>query len=67
MGLLGMMISISRPSLPFERNTMTRSDLFHLLADRGELSRQQARFVIKTIFGDMAEALIRGEKVEIRG
>jgi integration host factor subunit beta len=45
---------------------MTQSDLIRLLADRADLTKWQARTVIKTIFGDMTSALMREEKIEIR-
>ena len=45
---------------------MTQSDLIRLLADRADLTKWQARTVIKTVFGDMTSALVREEKIEIR-
>ena len=59
-------IAIHHPSSSVERSVMTQSDLIRLLADRADLTKWQARTVIKTVFGDMTSALMREEKIEIR-
>lgn len=47
---------------------MTKSVLIEKVAERvGSLTRKQTEFVVETVFDSIKEALIRGEKIEIRG
>ena len=47
---------------------MTRSDLVELLAERfGQLTHKDADAAVKTILDAMADALVRGHRIEIRG
>jgi integration host factor subunit beta len=47
---------------------MTRSVLIEKVTERLEgLTKKQVETIISTIFGGMKDALVRGEKIEIRG
>ena len=46
---------------------MTRSDLIELLAERKNINIKVAEKVVQEIFGSMAETLIAGNRIEIRG
>lgn len=47
---------------------MTKSDLIQLVAEqRPELSKREMELVVNTVFEEMREALVEGERVEIRG
>ncbi|MBI2346603.1 MAG: integration host factor subunit beta [Deltaproteobacteria bacterium] len=46
---------------------MNKSDLVELLAQRRNLPKKKAEDVINLIFDGMGEALIRGDRIEIRG
>jgi integration host factor subunit beta len=47
---------------------MTRSDLVEALADRfGQLAQRDAEFAVKAILEAMSDALVRGQRIEIRG
>ncbi len=46
---------------------MKKSDISKEIAKRKGLSQRKARFIVDQVFQAMAEALTRGEKVEIRG
>ncbi len=46
---------------------MNKSDLIEELAQEAGLHRQVSEFVVNSVFDAMAEALERGEGVEIRG
>jgi integration host factor subunit beta len=46
---------------------MTRSDLIELLAERKKLNMVTAERIIQEIFGGMADTLIAGDRIEIRG
>jgi integration host factor subunit beta len=46
---------------------MTKSELIDLIANRGELTKTRAEQVVNCVFEAMAEALERGEGIEIRG
>jgi integration host factor subunit beta len=46
---------------------MTKSELIHGLENRlNNLSRQDAETIVNTIFASMTQALVQGEKIEIR-
>jgi len=47
---------------------MTRSDLVDALATRfAQLGQRDAELVVKAILESMADALVRGQRIEIRG
>lgn len=46
---------------------MTKSELIGELAQRAELSKKRAEEVVNCVFRSMAEALISGQRIEIRG
>jgi integration host factor subunit beta len=46
---------------------MTKSELITELAQRSELSKKRAEEVVNCVFRSMAEALIEGQRIEIRG
>lgn len=47
---------------------MTKSVLIEKVAEKvGSLTRKQTEIVIETVFDSIKEALIKGEKIEIRG
>ncbi len=47
---------------------MTKSVLIEKVTERiGSLTRKQTEFVVDTVFDSIKEALIKGEKIEIRG
>jgi len=46
---------------------MNKSQLIETLAKEQNLPVKKAEEIINTIFGDMEKALVKGERVEIRG
>jgi integration host factor subunit beta len=46
---------------------MNKSQLIEALAREENLPLKKAEEVVNTVFGDMEKALVRGERVEIRG
>lgn len=46
---------------------MTKADLINLIADKAHITRVKAETVVNTIFDSMVEALIRDDRIEIRG
>ncbi|RJR21875.1 MAG: integration host factor subunit beta [Desulfobacteraceae bacterium] len=46
---------------------MNKSQLIEALAKAESLPVKKAEEVVNTFFGDMEDALVRGERVEIRG
>jgi integration host factor subunit beta len=47
---------------------MTKSVLIEKVSEKvGSLTRKQTEIVVDTVFDSIKEALIRGEKIEIRG
>ncbi len=46
---------------------MNKSQLIEALAKKENLALKKAEEVINTVFGDIEQALVRGERVEIRG
>jgi integration host factor subunit beta len=49
------------------RFAMNKSQLIEALAKAENLALKKAEEVVNTVFGDMENALIQGERVEIRG
>ena len=46
---------------------MTKSELIDAVASRRHLTRKDAEIIIKTILGDISNALAKNERVELRG
>jgi len=46
---------------------LTKSQLIDAVAERGEMTRRRAEQTVNTIFAAMTEALVRGDRIEIRG
>ena len=46
---------------------MTKADLVDKVAPRSTLTKKETEVVVNTIFDEIAAALARGEKVELRG
>jgi integration host factor subunit beta len=46
---------------------MNKLDLIQALKEATDLTKQEAEKVVTVFFNDMAGALVRGERVEIRG
>jgi integration host factor subunit beta len=46
---------------------MTKSELIELLAEKKNISASTAEEIIHEIFASMAETLINGDRIEIRG
>jgi integration host factor subunit beta len=46
---------------------MTKTELIEALANEAGLTRSKAKDVVKTVFNTMANALAKGDRVEIRG
>ena len=47
--------------------TLTKATLVQQVADDADLTKKRAEVIVETVFGNIAEALRRGEKVEVRG
>jgi integration host factor subunit beta len=47
--------------------TMNKSQLIEALANEEHLPLKKAEEVVNTVFGEMETALIKGERVEVRG
>lgn len=48
-------------------DAMNKSELIQKIAQRVNLTRKKAEEVVNLIFDSMSQALIRGDRVEIRG
>ena len=46
---------------------MTKADLINLVSDKAKITRVKAETVVNTIFDSMIEALMRDDRIEIRG
>lgn len=46
---------------------MTKADLINLIADKARITRVKAETVVNTIFDSMVEALVKDDRIEIRG
>lgn len=53
--------------LEFHGDEMTKADLINLIADKAGITRVKAETVVNTIFDSMIEALMRDDRIEIRG
>jgi integration host factor subunit beta len=47
--------------------SLTKSKLIDIIADRADVSRKRAEKVVNTVFGSMAEGLVEGRRIEMRG
>ncbi len=46
---------------------MTKSDLIQQIAEKLKIPTARAEGIVNTIFGAMTDALVRGDRIEIRG
>ena len=46
---------------------MTKADLINLISEKAGITRVKAEAVVNTIFDTMIEALMRDDRIEIRG
>ena len=46
---------------------MTKPELTQKLKDKCRLTKQEANVVVEIFFNEMAEAFVKGERIEIRG
>jgi len=46
---------------------MTKADLINIIAEKAGITRVKAETVVNTIFDSMVEALLRDDRIEIRG
>ena len=46
---------------------MTKSDLINNIAEKGNMTRVKAETIVDTIFNSMIEALMKDNRIEIRG
>ncbi len=46
---------------------MTKSRLIRLLAEQKNLTAEQAKTVVETVFEEISKSLERGQRVELRG
>lgn len=46
---------------------MTKADLINRLAEKANITRVKAEIVVNTIFDTMLEALLKDDRIEIRG
>lgn len=46
---------------------MTKADLVNLIAERANLPKKPAEVIVGTLFKSLTEALLQGEKIELRG
>ncbi|MBF0175703.1 MAG: integration host factor subunit beta [Magnetococcales bacterium] len=46
---------------------MTKSQLIQSVAEQHNLTRQEAETVVSSVFGNITQALERGDRVELRG
>jgi integration host factor subunit beta len=49
------------------RNEMNKSELIEQLAVTKDISTKRAEEIVNLIFGSMTEALVNGDRIEIRG
>ena len=47
--------------------TLTKAALIEQVSDVADLTKKRAEVIVETVFGSIAEALRREEKVELRG
>ncbi len=47
--------------------SMTKADLINLVSEKANITRVKAEAVVNTIFDTMIEALMKDDRIEIRG
>jgi integration host factor subunit beta len=47
--------------------TITKAELINVVAEKAGITRVKAETVVNTIFDSMVEALLRDDRIEIRG
>jgi integration host factor subunit beta len=47
--------------------TMTKADLINMVSEKAGITRVKAETVVNTIFDSMVEALMKDDRIEIRG
>ena len=52
---------------PVTEGSLTKAALVEQVADATGLTKKRAEIIVDTVFGNIAEALHKGEKVELRG
>jgi integration host factor subunit beta len=46
---------------------MTKADLINIISEKAGITRVKAETVVNTVFDSMVEALLRNDRIEIRG
>lgn len=46
---------------------MTKADLINIISEKAGVTRVKAETVVNTVFDSMVEALLRNDRIEIRG
>lgn len=46
---------------------MNKSDLIEIIVDHADMPRKRAEHIVNLLFDEMTEALVRDERIEIRG
>lgn len=46
---------------------MTKADLINIISEKANITRVKAETVVNTVFDSMIEALLRNDRIEIRG
>ena len=46
---------------------MTKTEFIHNIAEKSNIPKKDATLVVNTIFNKMTEALVKGDRIEIRG
>lgn len=46
---------------------MTKADLINVIADRAKLQHKQSEIVVNLVFNMMIDALMKNDRIEIRG
>ncbi|MCB0342551.1 MAG: integration host factor subunit beta [Pseudobdellovibrionaceae bacterium] len=46
---------------------MTKADLINLISEKANITRVKAETVVNTVFDSMVEALMKDDRIEIRG
>lgn len=46
---------------------MTKTELIDFISDKADIAKVKADTIVSTIFDSMVDALLRGERIEIRG
>jgi integration host factor subunit beta len=65
--LVASEVTVHNYSYITQRFKMNKSQLIEALAKDQNLAIKKAEEVVNTVFGNMEEALVKGERVEIRG